>query len=405
MTRSRRFLRAIARAGLALALASRAAAQSEDAEVRGLFLSNCAQCHGETGDGQGTTKLDRPARSFKDGGFSYGNTPEALFRTISMGIPGTPMPAFDAALDEEKRRALAAYVITLGPEIREVSEEDMVLVVRDRPLVVRGKLPPIAEGALEHPRGLLVGTTDGFTFEYQADDVRLLGVRQGDFVRRSDWVGRGGTELEPLGKVVHLVEGGAPAPCFFLQPELDEALFKSDIPQGWIERDEDLAPVPEFDSLLARLKGTWVQGNEAGLDYVLNLPDGSRIASVRETVGRIGAAVGTGFRRRFKIDIEGTRALVLTTRHDPSLTYIVSFRNGDRTWSWTALRRPDGIVEYVGLGSTATVGSTSGPTGGFFELSWTFRPVEPSFEMELVTIFGGEWSSEIPARLGEAVRR
>ena len=43
-------------------------------------------------DGNGVTELDRPARSFRDGGFSFGNTPEALFRTISTGIPGTPMP-------------------------------------------------------------------------------------------------------------------------------------------------------------------------------------------------------------------------------------------------------------------------------------------------------------------------
>ena len=38
------------------------------------FAELCAPCHGATGDGKGTTVLDRPARSFKDGGFSFGNT-------------------------------------------------------------------------------------------------------------------------------------------------------------------------------------------------------------------------------------------------------------------------------------------------------------------------------------------
>jgi mono/diheme cytochrome c family protein len=273
MTRPRRFLRAIGPAGLVLALSSGAAAQAEDAEIRALFLSNCAQCHGETGDGQGTTTLDRPARSFKDGGFSYGNTPEALFRTISMGIPGTPMPAFDSALDEEKRRALAEYVITLGPEIREVSEEDMVLVVRDRPLVVRGKLPPIAEGALEHPRGLLIGTTDGFTFEYQADDVRLIGVRQGDFVRRSDWVGRGGTGLEPLGKVVCLVEGGTPRPTFY----------------------EGETP------LRARLESTRIADGEPWVHYSLRDGIGRVRADVRETLDVPVTPLGAMFVRRIEV--------------------------------------------------------------------------------------------------------
>ena len=59
-----------------------------------------------SGDGQGTTKLDRPARSFKDGGFSFGNTKEALSKTIAYGIPGSQMPAFEAALKPEERALL-----------------------------------------------------------------------------------------------------------------------------------------------------------------------------------------------------------------------------------------------------------------------------------------------------------
>ena len=91
------------------------APRAQDMErAKKLFVTNCAACHGETGDGKGTTELDRPARSFQDGGFSFGNTPEALFKTISTGIPGSPMPAFDASLKEAERRLLASYVVTLG---------------------------------------------------------------------------------------------------------------------------------------------------------------------------------------------------------------------------------------------------------------------------------------------------
>src|SRR5438093_1021640 len=84
-------------------------------DARALFLQHCASCHGESGDGRGTTQLDRPARSFKDGGFSYGNTVEALVRTIANGIPGTPMPAAPSVLTDADRRALAEYVLSLGP--------------------------------------------------------------------------------------------------------------------------------------------------------------------------------------------------------------------------------------------------------------------------------------------------
>ena len=34
------------------------------------FVELCAPCHGVLGDGKGTTELDRPARSFADGGLA-----------------------------------------------------------------------------------------------------------------------------------------------------------------------------------------------------------------------------------------------------------------------------------------------------------------------------------------------
>src|SRR5262245_5152440 len=199
-----------------LLLAAPRAAQDGNERARTLFVTNCASCHGENGDGKGTAELDRPARSFQDGGFSFGNTPEALFKPISTGIPGSPMAGFDSSLSEEERRILAAYVVTLGPPVEEVKEEDMVLAVHERPLVVRGHLPPLGEGLPPHPRGLLVGDPSGITFEYDVADVRLLALRQGGFVKRTDWSGRGGTPLEPLGKVVQLVGGGAPHPLLML---------------------------------------------------------------------------------------------------------------------------------------------------------------------------------------------
>jgi len=170
--------------------------------TRALFIANCAQCHGEKGDGEGVTQLDRKARSFLEGGFSYGNTKDAILRSITHGIPGTPMPSFEKALDEAQRTALASYVIAFGPDQIVVDPSESEMVVKDRPLVVRGKLPPIVEGAKEWARGLAIGTTDGLTFEYRTDDVQLVGVRAGRFVNRSDWGERGGTALVMLGKVV-----------------------------------------------------------------------------------------------------------------------------------------------------------------------------------------------------------
>jgi len=163
-------------------LASLAAAGSAQADAPALFAANCAKCHGLDGSGTGPTVLDRPARNFKEGGFSFGNTPEVIARTIAHGIPGSPMPTFEGALSDAQIQALAAYVVTLGPPVKEVSEAETLMHVTDRPLVVRGILPPLEEGGKKIARGLLIGTPDGLTFEYAADDVRLLAVRMGDFV-------------------------------------------------------------------------------------------------------------------------------------------------------------------------------------------------------------------------------
>src|SRR5262245_49793712 len=62
-----------ARATPAATAAPKAPVEADPVAV-GLFARNCATCHGIDGSGQGPSVLDRPARNFKDGGFSFGNT-------------------------------------------------------------------------------------------------------------------------------------------------------------------------------------------------------------------------------------------------------------------------------------------------------------------------------------------
>jgi len=242
--------------------------------ARALFVANCAQCHGETGDGKGTTKLDRDARSFQLGGFSYGNTPEALARTITYGIPGSPMPSFEKALKPEQRQLLAEYVLLLGPPAEKTDPKESVLAVKDKPLVVRGKLPPVVEGGPAFPRGVLIGTPEGLSFEYRVDEVHLLAVLKGEFVDRADWRGRGGDALQPLGKAVHL-----------RLPDDDAWIFA------------------RFGKLARRqLRSTEVLGARAGLHYELLGPTGQSIARVSETPRTFACSIGGGYARRFEIE-------------------------------------------------------------------------------------------------------
>lgn len=67
----------------------------------------CAPCHGETGRGDGPSAqglLDSdgfplPPADFTTGVFKAGRTSEDLYRTILVGVPGTPMPSFQSAMN------------------------------------------------------------------------------------------------------------------------------------------------------------------------------------------------------------------------------------------------------------------------------------------------------------------
>lgn len=223
---------------------------------------------------------------------------------------GAPAPIFTA--DESRYYA----VEHLAPP------EGVELVVADRPLIVYGMLPPIAEGLAARPRALLIGRTDGTTLEYRTDDVRLLGIRQGRFVERTDWIGRGGTALQPLGQVVYLHQGGDPGPAFELSPRSGVGRGKDSIALG------------------ADLCGTWVRGSDAGITYRLSTPDGRRIATVEESMRLVPCSVGTGFVRRFRIEAEGTSGtLVARTVHIPRAgfekveSFILSGPPRGPTWS------------------------------------------------------------------------
>ncbi|MCH2138775.1 MAG: c-type cytochrome [Phycisphaerales bacterium] len=190
---------------------SQGAMQTGPIDGHTLYMAHCASCHGDSGDGKGTRVLDRPARSFLAGGFSFGDTEESITRVVRSGIGGTPMPGFARTLTPAQIKAVVGYVQSMLPERVVSNEADSIMHVQDSPVIVRGKLPEVYVGLGPIPRGLVVGNPDGLSFMYRTDDVRFLGTRQGAFVRRTDWDGRGGTDLELRGRLIHLVPD---VPCF-----------------------------------------------------------------------------------------------------------------------------------------------------------------------------------------------
>ncbi|MFT7516536.1 MAG: mono/diheme cytochrome c family protein [Myxococcota bacterium] len=171
---------------------------------KALYLQNCATCHGAKGDGDGLVKFDKPARSFIDGGFSFGNTPTALFNTISKGIGGTPMPAFEMVLSKEEIEAVAASVLLFAPPEKKTDTLAAIMTVTNRPQIIRGGLKDYHDDSKVLPRVVILGGLDGLSVEINLETMGILAFRKGDFVQRDDWGDRGGAMLKPLGELLML---------------------------------------------------------------------------------------------------------------------------------------------------------------------------------------------------------
>jgi DMSO reductase family type II enzyme heme b subunit len=116
-------------------------ASSEDSIEKGraLFEDRCAECHGKSAKGVATKKLkdDNGARTWprnltKPWAFRASNDPKDIFSRISVGIPGTQMPAFadpksKKVLSIEERWHVANYVASLAKTEELVRPENTVI--------------------------------------------------------------------------------------------------------------------------------------------------------------------------------------------------------------------------------------------------------------------------------------
>ena len=104
---------------------------------RAVFMDNCAQCHGDTGRGDGPGRAtmnpkEPPPADFTNAELMEGLSPFKAFNVESFGVEGTAMPNFSALTDEERWQA-AFYIFSLRFSAPEAA---------DGAALARGKLPP-----------------------------------------------------------------------------------------------------------------------------------------------------------------------------------------------------------------------------------------------------------------------
>jgi cytochrome c oxidase cbb3-type subunit I/II len=102
--------------------------------------AKCWECHGQTGKGDGEKApglkddLGFPSKpaDLTAGQFKSGPTVEDIFRTMTTGLSGTPMPSYRDSLSAEDRWALSYYVLALSAYKDPLTGEPLPIAPSDR---------------------------------------------------------------------------------------------------------------------------------------------------------------------------------------------------------------------------------------------------------------------------------
>ncbi|MCK1643061.1 cbb3-type cytochrome c oxidase subunit II [Bradyrhizobium sp. 157] len=103
-------------------------------------IAKCWECHGNTGKGDGEKAaglkddlgFSIPPADLTTGQFKSGPAVEDIFRTMTTGLSGTPMPNYRDSLPEEDRWALAYYVLSLSAFTDPITGEPLPIASADR---------------------------------------------------------------------------------------------------------------------------------------------------------------------------------------------------------------------------------------------------------------------------------
>ena len=198
--------------------------EAERESGRALYLRNCAQCHGEDGDGAGyaTPHLSPRPREFTMGNFKIRSTPNGqlpthqdLVNIIRRGMPYTSMPAWPDLSDQEVSD-LAYYLTTFSPGFSNAEPQPVPLP----------SAPASTPESIELGRALYdetgcgechgtLGRGDGPSAPTLEDDLGLP-IRAADLTQ--SWTFRGGSSREDIFRTMTTGLNGTPMPSF------DEAL-------------------------------------------------------------------------------------------------------------------------------------------------------------------------------------
>ncbi|GEM_PF-931235 len=305
-----------------------------------LYVQNCAACHGAKGDAKSDAAaflLPKP-RNFQTANFRLRSTPTSnlptdldLFRAISLGMPGTPMPPWHYLVGEADRWALVEFIKTFSPRFADANEDR-------RTVVSLGNPPPRNEKSLAEGKALYTklscnachgeeGRVDGPNVAQLVDDSGTH-INPRDFSKPSAF--KSGYATKEIARTILTGFNGTPMVGFYgtIPPEdawkvayYVETFAKASptvlarSSQNFLEREELGAPdvkiqlrerAWQYDpSVIHVRKGQVVEITFEPTDNGLGVGHGFSISSYDEAVFLNGAMVGAPKTVKFRADRAG----------------------------------------------------------------------------------------------------
>lgn len=305
-----------------------------------VYEQNCVACHGVKGDGNGPAAafLAPKPRNFVDAKFRLRSTligqlptDVDLFRAVSLGMPGTPMPPWKHILNDEDRWAVVEYIKSFSPRFADTNEQRTVLnasapALRNEATIAEGKALFAKMGCIAcHGE---TGHGDGPSAATLVDDSQSR-IKPRDFSRPSLF--KSGYATKEIARTVLTGFNGTPMPGFHgTVSEADawklayyvETLAKptptgplARASQNFLVREELGVPdvkirlrerVWKYDPDVIRVKkGQIVEITFEPTDNGLGVGHGFAISSYDEAVFLNGAMVGAPKTVKFRADRVG----------------------------------------------------------------------------------------------------
>ncbi len=123
--------------------------------------AKCRECHGDTGKGDGEKApgleddfgFPIPPADLTAGQFKSGPGVGDVFRTISTGLNGTPMPSYEDSLNEQERWALSYFILSLSAYTDPLSRQPLKISAEDRAALNDPRLKADSTRLAYQPRG------------------------------------------------------------------------------------------------------------------------------------------------------------------------------------------------------------------------------------------------------------